>query len=64
MKNLGIVIVTAAMLLLIGFIGNDELHPGGDFKDLAARMAIALAVGLIGFLLIEIGGDKDESRKR
>lgn len=63
MKNLGILITAIAMFALVGIVGNDELHPGGDFKSFLARMCIAGAVGLIGILIIQIGG-KNESRKR
>ena len=64
MKNLGILITTAAMIALLGFVGNDELHPGGDFKDYLARICIAGAVALIGILLIQLGGKRHEHRRR
>ena len=64
MKNLGILITTLAMFALVGIVGNDELHPGGDFKTMFVRMCIAGAVGLIGILLIQLGGERHERRRR
>ncbi len=64
MKNLGILITTLSMFALIGFVGNDELNPGGDFREFLGRILIAAACAFIGVFLIQIGGERHESRRR
>ena len=51
MKKLGYIIMLIGCVMLLGFVGNDELHPGGDFKALLVKLLVAASVVAVGLFL-------------
>ena len=51
MKKMGYIIMLIGCVMLLGFVGNDELHPGGDIKGLLVKLLVAASVVAVGLFL-------------
>ena len=59
MKTLGYIVMLIGCVMLLGFVGHDELH-GGDFKATVVKLLAAALVVAAGLFL---SGVKHADRK-
>lgn len=51
MKRLGYIVMLIGCVMLLGFVGHDEINPGGDVKELIVKMLVAAFVVATGLFL-------------